>query len=215
MGPYVYAENNPINRVDPSGLRSFGGDWSRGGDDEARTYQTARIHAEVTTDDSDCQNKDCTCKGNVKFALHFHVRVSGSRFVGPASPGHTFGLCIGGTFTRFKRTNIPANMQGPDPQGYRYFYNLVADVDLPSLPCSGGDSSTLISVSNSDYCADATKGRSAEVLEVRTIVKSCGNAAATMQLTELPTGAGFPHPMRCLTCHEEPYPAWDPKQNYE
>ncbi|WP_182871448.1 RHS repeat domain-containing protein, partial [Rhodopirellula sp. JC639] len=110
-----------VSGLDPSGMK-IGIDeweWSRGGDDERRTYETARIKVSLKTH-SKCRKPTCDeCVGMTCFSLNYEAKLTGAFFVpfpglGVLKPpyNHQGPDVSGGTITPFNYTP-PKGNRGP------------------------------------------------------------------------------------------------------
>ena len=198
-GANTYAGWFAAKKRDPMGLDV----WSRGGDDEKRTYETARINIEIQKQ-SDCKEECGICSGTMKFFIHYHALVGGQG-LGPQGP--SYGLCLDGEFTRFDVTK--AGQRGD----YPYYYGLKKTIPIGSVPCSGGSINARVTVSLRSSCESGNPddGRIAEVIDVRVSVMKCGKGSASTSFTEVPLPGKHINPPRCVSCFEEPYPPYDPK----
>jgi RHS repeat-associated protein len=217
---YKYGRLNPVLMMDPSGWRSFTSIWSRPGDDEERTYETALIALTVDSDASNCDDGN-GCGGNVTFSFHYHAKIGGIVYSPvPAS----FGLCIGNPYPTFHKLDWTSHIREPlrDNDGYQFWGELKLTVPLLSLPCCGGTTGQRIYVTQKGACEQlhAPDGpihgphgendpRLAEEIQIRQFVKECGDTFATTSLQENPLAGEFPHSLRCVSCGEPRHPRPD------
>ncbi len=235
LGLYTFVRGRIFKRVDPSGLAEFepplqdgpvtkrsvgGGCWSRGGDDEERTYETARICIDIAIDENNCR-KDCdgNCTGEIKFRLTYTAQLTGEY----ASPASIFGIYYPVTDSFPAPEDNPANyypnspfiplqflprngnLAGPGDWGTAY-----AVVPIGSVACTGGELNGTGLLGSAQR--DGRGVRIAQVFRFKIGVTECGNTTSSVTLEEMPTGAlddgqgQHPHPVIPISPTTPGYP---------
>lgn len=212
---YTYVNNNPLFFIDPNGTEI----WSRGGDDEPRTYETALITAYLK-EDNNCRPKPfykyCDkCEGDITFTLVYTAKLGGHPTIGGSSAlglASYFGLCFDGKWKKFEGTPVPEGKRGRDKDGYYHFATLTLSIEIGSIPCIGGSIRKEITATQEFGCTPKKspkdrRDRVAQKLVVAATVQRCGVSSNSIQLTEYPAGT-FVHPPRCISCdpNEDRYP---------
>ncbi len=177
--------------------------YSRGGDDEPRTYETARIDVTLLASGKCdiCSNK---CRIEIKLKYHAHVRgclASGFLF------GAGYGLEYNGNKVKFTATPTPEESRGINNWG-----TLEGEIAVGSITATGGELTGKVRVQQILEGSGITP-RMAEIINFKAkVINDKCDLELELNLEELNTGSGgigggeHPHPVIDITNGEEPYP---------